>query len=913
MYQKPTYEELKKRVRELEKVEVECKKSEEILQKKMQRFRDLAETTSDWIWETDLKGMYTYSNHKVTEFLGYEPEELIGKTPFDLMPIDESERVSDLFNTFLSSQSSFESMENVNIHKNGSHVVLETSGVPIFDNEGGLLGYRGIDRNITHRKNVEEDLRNSEAKHKALVKNIPGMVYRASPDWSAEIISGSADISGFTEKEMNTKEKNWLSIIHHDDIEKVFEEGSKLSQVQKNLVQRYRIITKEGDIRWVEDSKASIFSEKGDFIGIDGIVFDITKRKRAEEALKEGEKKYRNLYNNAQVGLARTSIRTGKVLTCNDKMAQIFNYENTDDFINEYVFSENYVDPKVRELMLNKMKTYELLNNVEAEYYGKDKSKVWVRFDTRFFPDKGYMEDVVVDITESRIGEEALRESENRFRDISLSMADWIWETNKDTKLTYISQSIKDVLGYSPEELIGKTPFDLMPEDESLRIKEIVSKLISKSENIKDLENWNVHKEGRKLFMLTNAIPIIDNKGNVKGYRGINKNITSQRKLEAQLQQAQKMESIGTLAGGIAHDLNNILFPIVGYSEMLLEDISEESPFRDSLKKIYNSSLRAKDLVNQILTFSRQETNELKSIKVQSIIKDALKLMRSTIPTTIKIKSYIKADCCEIKADPTQIHQIVMNLTTNAYHAMEENGGELKVNFKEIEFGEQDLTDLELKPGIYNCLIVADTGVGMDKDLTDKIFDPFFTTKERSKGTGMGLSVVHGIVKNMDGAIHVYSEPGKGTEFHVYFPLAHAEKVQQETNAGMSIQGGTEHILLVDDEEEILTMGTKILERLGYQVTSFAHSIEALEAFSVNPDEFDLIITDMTMPNLSGDKLSTELIKIRSDIPILLCTGFSETISEKNAASLGIKGFLFKPIVMKELAQKIREVLDGNE
>jgi len=385
--------------------------------------------------------------------------------------------------------------------------------------------------------------------------------------------------------------------------------------------------------------------------------------------------------------------------------------------------------------------------------------------------------------------------------------------------------------------------------------------------------------------------------------------ITAQKKLEEDLRQAQKMESIGTLAGGIAHDFNNILFPIVGYSEMLLEDIPEESPYRESLKKIHSGSLRARDLVNQILTFSRQEANELKPIKVQSIIKDALKLMRSTIPTTIEIKSYIKSDCRKIQADPTQIHQIVMNLTTNASHAMEKTGGKLKVNFKEVELGEQDLADLEMKPGIYNCLIVADTGVGMDKELSDKIFEPFFTTKEKGKGTGMGLSVVHGIVKNMNGAIHVYSEPGKGTEFHVYLPLADTEKKVQKTDAGMSLQVGTEHILLVDDEKEILTMEKKVLTRLGYQVTSFTHSTEALKIFSKNPDEFDLVITDMTMPNLSGDKLSTELIKIRSDIPILLCTGFSETISEQKAASLGIRGFLFKPIVMKELAQKIRDVL----
>ncbi|MBU0464621.1 MAG: response regulator [Proteobacteria bacterium] len=372
------------------------------------------------------------------------------------------------------------------------------------------------------------------------------------------------------------------------------------------------------------------------------------------------------------------------------------------------------------------------------------------------------------------------------------------------------------------------------------------------------------------------------------------------------------MESIGTLAGGIAHDFNNILFPILGYAEMLLEDIPEDSPFKDSLKGIYTSALRAKGLVKQILTFSRQDTNELKLMKMQPVVKEALKLIRSTIPTTIEIKQDINADCGVIKADPTQIHQIVMNLATNAYHAMEETGGDLKVSLKEMEFGILDLINPNMAPGIYACLIVSDTGVGMDKSLTDKIFDPFFTTKAIGKGTGMGLSVVHGIVTAMGGAIHVYSEPGKGTQFHVYLPVGKSLSEKQVTNSKTQIQGGTEQVLLVDDEEAILTMEKRMLERLGYQVTSRTSSLEALEAFRASPDKFDLVITDMAMPNMPGDKLSAELIKIRYDIPILLCTGFSETMSEEKALSLGIKGFLFKPIVIKDLAHKIREVLDGN-
>jgi CheY-like chemotaxis protein len=254
-----------------------------------------------------------------------------------------------------------------------------------------------------------------------------------------------------------------------------------------------------------------------------------------------------------------------------------------------------------------------------------------------------------------------------------------------------------------------------------------------------------------------------------------------------------------------------------------------------------------------------------------------------------------------------------MNLATNAFHSMEETGGELKVNLKEIELGKHDLITPEMTPGVYACLIVTDTGVGMDKKLTDKIFDPFFTTKETGRGTGIGLSVVHGIVKNMNGAIHVYSEPGKGTQFSLYLPLAEAVKGQQLTHTTTIIHGGTEQILLVDDEEPILTMEKEMLERLGYQVHSRTSSIEALEAFRDNPDRFDLVITDMAMPNMSGDKLAVELTKICPGIPILLCTGFSETMPEEKAASLGIKGFLLKPIVMKDLSQKIREILDNNK
>jgi PAS domain S-box-containing protein len=381
------------------------------------------------------------------------------------------------------------------------------------------------------------------------------------------------------------------------------------------------------------------------------------------------------------------------------------------------------------------------------------------------------------------------------------------------------------------------------------------------------------------------------------------------RKMENNLYQTQKMESIGTLAGGIAHDFNNILFPIIGHTEMLLEDVAEDSPLKESLSEIHIGALRARDLVKQILTFSRQENSALKLMKMQPVIKEALKFIRSAIPATIEIKQDIKTDCGVILADPTQIHQIIMNLTTNAYHAMEKTGGKLKVSLKKIKLDEHGLITPDMIPGDYACLSVSDTGSGMNKDLKKNIFYPFFTTKKQGKGTGMGLSVVHGIVKGSGGAIRVDSEPGKGSEFKIYFPIKSSLE-KQDIQTKESISYGTETVLLVDDEEVIMTTEEQMLKRLGYKVSSHTSSIKALETFRTNPDKFDIVITDMAMPDMSGDKLSIELMEIRPDIPILLCTGFSMVMSEEKAASMGIKGFILKPIVIQNLAKKIREILD---
>jgi CheY-like chemotaxis protein len=343
---------------------------------------------------------------------------------------------------------------------------------------------------------------------------------------------------------------------------------------------------------------------------------------------------------------------------------------------------------------------------------------------------------------------------------------------------------------------------------------------------------------------------------------------------------------------------------------MLLLDTPDDSPQHHSLSKILAGAKRAGELVKQILTFSRQREHELKPLKVEIVVKEALKLIRSSLPTTIEILHNINKDYGLVMADPTQIHQITMNLCTNAFHAMEETGGKLTITLKEVELETEDLKDPAMIPGPHVRLTVADTGPGMEQSIIDRIFDPYFTTKEEGKGTGLGLAVVHGIVKSHGGQISVYSEPGKGTEFQVCLPVIKKKEETSKVETDAPIQKGDERILLVDDQDMIVQIEKQMLERLGYYVTARASSTDALETFQMQPDKFDLVITDLTMPNMTGDKLAQKLMAIRPDIPVILCTGFSEKMSKEKVKSLRIKGFLMKPVVMKDLSGMIRKVLD---
>ncbi len=1024
MAKKPTYEELEPRVQESVQETSEHKQTEKKLRDTKEYLQSVFRVAPIGIGVA-INRVFKQVNKRICEMTGYSERELIGRNARILYPSNEDYETVGR-----------EKGKQLGIHGTGTvetrwkrkdgfiiEVLLSSTPMDLNDLSKGVT-FTALD--ITERKKVEEALRKSEIKHKVMLKNIPGMVYSAHPDWSAEIISGCEMISGYTADEINSKENKWLSIVHPNDMEQVSKVGAEFIKRSKEFVQTYRIITKNGNIRWIEDRKTSRVSKEGEFIGIDGVVFDITERKRTEAtlqlknlvfesaltansasddkgiithvnqafiqtwgyksknevagkpisaflkfedeaekiitslietekwegeytalkkdgttfvayglattikdksgkltgfqssvldiskqkrveaALLESEEKYRSIFENAVEGFFQSTPQ-GRFISVNPAFARMLGYASPEDLITSIsdIAEQYYVNTEDRQHYKQRIEKYGSVKDFEFQVRCKDGSQIWVSNSTRAIYDQNgnisRYEGNLSNITGRKQAEEALRQSEKKYRSMMEAMKDPIYICSPDYRIEYMNPAmIKRIGRDATGEYCYKALHDL--DD---KCSWCVHHIIQQDECC---ETDFVSPKGNRSYHVTHS-PIVHEDGSISKMT-VYRDTTDFKKMETQLRQAQKMEAIGTLAGGIAHDFNNILFPMFGYLEMILQDLPEDNPQRSHLIEVFNGAKRARDLVKQILAFSRQKDHDQKPVKPGLIIKEALHLIYASLPSTIKITQNIQRDCGLIFADSSQIHQIVMNLCTNAFHAMEKKGGKLTVQLKDVELTAEDLKDTAMVPGKHISLTVTDTGPGMEQRVIDRIFDPYFTTKEKGKGTGLGLAVVDGIIKSHGGRIIVYSEPGKGTEFKVHLPVIKPQETAKINEDNLPIQKGKEHILLVDDQELIVDMERKMLERLGYHVTARISSTDALEAFRAQPDKFDIVITDMTMPNMTGDKLAEEMIKIRSDIPVILCTGFSEMISKEKTAALGIKGFLMKPVVIKDLSKTIRDILD---
>ena len=668
--------------------------------------------------------------------------------------------------------------------------------------------------------------------------------------------------------------------------------------------------------------------KNGDIVGGIEVTLEITERKRTEKTLEERTKKLNDILEKAADGICVChnipEEPNMKFTLWNLRMTEITGY--TIDEINRLGWYQMmYSDPEVQKRATERMAKMRKGDDIHAEEWvitaksGENKALSISTSIVRKENGKVHVLAVMQDITDRKQAEEAIRENERRYSALVQESPDAIISMDNTGNLLSFNTTAERISGFSSEEVVGKhfAKIGVLAKRSIPKALKEFALVVTGIER-PPFELTIMNKDKSYFFMEANPRLIKQKRG--KAWIQVTlRNITERKlaegekkKLEAQLQQVQKMESMGTLAGGIAHDFNNILGIIVGNTELAMDDVPEWNPARHNLEEIRTASIRARDVVKQILAFSRQRPQKKKPVRISPIIKESLKLLRSSIPTTIEIHQNISSESDIVRADPIQINQVLINLCTNAAHAMGEKAGFLEVSLEHIELDENSAFHYhDLFSGKYARLTVSDTGNGIEPKILKRIFDPYFTTKKVGEGSGMGLSVVHGIVKNHGGNISVISEPGKGTIFHILFPCIEDEP-EPEVEIAFEIPRGNERILFVDDEKAMLNAIQPMIERLGYKVIARTSSIEALEAFRVNPDRFDLVITDFTMPNMTGIELAKEILKLRSDIPIILCTGYSEHINEDKSKASGVRAFLAKPVVLSEIANTIRKVLDDD-
>jgi len=648
----------------------------------------------------------------------------------------------------------------------------------------------------------------------------------------------------------------------------------------------------------------------------------VSERRKTEFTLAEFEPRFRT-FTDQSPNMVFIN-KNGRIVYANKKCEDIMGYSREEFLSPDFDFM-SLISPESRELVSSNFRRHMAGEEIEPYEYtliskAGDKIEAIITSKLLDFEDGRTFLGIVTDITERKRAERELKKSEEKFRIAFENAPIGMALCSMDGGFVQVNPAFFQMLGYTESELEKMKFQDLTPPKDLERQMPFYEKCLRGEIESYRIEKCYLKKSGKKIWVnLTVAITKDELQSPLYALI-MAENITSAKlaernsqRLEAQLRQAQKMEAIGTLAGGIAHDFNNILGAIIGYTEMAVYDTDEGSMVRHNMQQVLKAGHRAKDLVKQILAFSRKSEQDKKIMSVTPIIGEVLKLLRASLPTTIQIHQNVPPDLGAVYADPTQIHQVLMNLCTNSAHAMENTGGVLEITASNEDFDAVKAARYSgLNPGRYIRLMIRDTGHGMDAATLERIFDPYFTTKTKDKGTGMGLAVVHGIVKGHNGGIRVVSSPNRGTTFEIIFPRT-AKEIQSSAVAFNSLPGGAERILFVDDEQTLIDLAERMLAKLGYQVVTETNPIDALKTFKAGPDQFDLVISDMTMPNMTGDMMAKEIMKIRSNIPIIICTGYSRQISEKKANEIGIQGFLMKPLTVRDLAATVRRVLDSKK
>jgi two-component system, cell cycle sensor histidine kinase and response regulator CckA len=889
----------------------ERKHAEEALRRSERSYRNIIESIQESYYEVDLKGNLTFFNPSTVRNLGYTEEELIGINFRSFMDDFHANMVFEKFNKLYVTGEQVNAFEWELIKKNGEKMASEASVSLRKDDSGNIVGFKGVVRDITERKESEKALRESEEKYRNILESIQEAYYEVDLKGNFTFFNDSmSSFFGYTRDELLGS--HYSGYVDKEFVPRIFDVFHKVfltGEPDKGF--DWETIRKDGTRGSVESSVSLIRDSRGNPIGFRGVARDVTERKQAVEALRRSEERYRNILESIQDAYAEVDLQ-GRFLFFNDSLCRMIGHSR------EVLLGMNYRDIATPEVA---RKAYEFFHEIyvtgkpstlmDYEVIRKDGTKRVFELSVSLMSDDAGkatgFRGLARDITKRKEAEEALRISEARFRDLAELLPETVYETDLKGRITFVNKSGLERFGYSGQDICnGLNVLDVVSRDERQMLLENIDKLL-KGEKTGLKEYLVVRKNGTTFPVFAHSAPILGD-GKPLGFRGFLVDISEKKNLEEQLLHAQRMESIGTLAGGVAHDFNNLLTGIQGNVSIMMMEIDKGGPLhKKRLENMERCVKRGTDLTRQLLGFARGGKYEVKVTDLSDFIRKSTDMF---IRARKEIRLHLQGGkgIWPVDVDQGQMEQVLLNLYLNAWQAMP-GGGDLYVGLENVDLGDDSAKPYELSSGRYVKVSVRDTGIGMDDAVKARIFDPFFTTKDRASGTGLGLASVYGIVKNHGGSIHVESKAGFGTEFMIFMP-ASSKDVEHEVAVGDEVEKGTGCILLVDDEEMILDVGCEMLSELGYRVVKARGGKEGLVQFQRLIPVVDLVILDMIMPDMSGMEVFERLKEIYPGVRVLLSSGYSLEGQAKEIMERGCRGFIQKPFSLQDLSKKIREVID---
>jgi PAS domain S-box-containing protein len=890
----------------------ERRKAREALVRSEEKYRTILESIQEGYLELDLAGNVVFFNDSCCRMLGYARQEMQGMNYRVFASPDTARRMYEVFRNVYATGSPAFLMDYEVIRKDGSKRTHEMSASLMRDASGKPVGFRGVGRDITERRCAEEALRQSEERWQFALEGAGDGV------WDLNLKTGEVyrsrrwkEMLGYDENEISDRSEEWTRHVHPEDRELSDRELERhLNGDVPIYMSEHRIRCKDGSYKWILDrGKVIQWDSDGTPLRIIGTQTDTTERKRAEDALKQSEERYRTIFEHT----ATANIIVGEdstILLANSRFEKLVGHTKKElegkMKWTSFVASDD----------LERLKTYHARRRAETgsapdfyEFRGVVRSgeQRELFMNVTMIPDTRESVASIIDITDRKKAEEALRQSEERFRDMARLMPDTIFETDEKGIITFANETAFDKFGYARDDFAGNWQcMEMLVSEDRERGRENFLKILA-GEDVGLTEYTALRKDGSTFPVMMHSTVVMRHH-KPSGLRGFIIDISDKKVLEQQLVRAQKMEAIGTLAGGIAHDFNNLLMGVLGNVSLMLMNMESSHPFYDRLKNVEEYVHQGSELTKQFLGFARGGKYEVKPTHLGDFINRSAEMFART-KKEIRTHRKVQDDLWTVEVDRSQMEQVMLNLFVNAWQAMP-GGGDLYLSTENVVLEEVDTAPFDIKPGRYVKVSVTDTGIGMDEAVRARIFEPFFTTKGKGRGTGLGLASVYGIVKNHKGFITVESRKGAGSTFFIHLP-ASDKPVRDDGRFSGEIRKGRETILFIDDEKMILEVGSEMLASLGYTVLIASGGSAGIEMYRSNPGSIQLVVLDMIMPGLGGGETFDGLLAIDPDVRVLLSSGYSLDGQAKEIMDKGCKGFIQKPFSMGDLAGKVREILDG--